>query len=139
MGHSGRGGGRGGRRSGSTPTLPKHRQLQCGAGACQCGAGKTVGDVTDVHVIHLGRKRSQGKFGAINKLIFGKGSQKALNERLKYKSAFKLISSRHGATFIWSFPFSVDPTKVNYSLPDYYFLQLLRKLFDSLTASPTRC
>lgn len=61
MWHSwGRGGG--GRSPGGTATLPKHSQLQGGAGACQCGAGKTVGDITDVYIVHLKRKTSQEKF-----------------------------------------------------------------------------
>lgn len=66
MGHSRCGGGRGGRRSGGTATLSKHSQLQSGAGACQCGAGKTVGDVADVHIVHLGRRITQSQFWAIN-------------------------------------------------------------------------
>lgn len=56
VGHSRRGGGRGRGRSGGTSTLSEHSQLQRGAGACQCGAGETVGDITDVHIVHLGRK-----------------------------------------------------------------------------------
>lgn len=59
MGHSWGGGGRGRRRSGGTTTLPEHGQLQSGAGASQCRAGKTVRDVTDVHIVHLGRKMSK--------------------------------------------------------------------------------
>ena len=59
----GRGGGGGrGRRAGGTATLPKYSQLQGGAGPCQCRAGETVGDVTDVHIVHLGRKIRNSHF-----------------------------------------------------------------------------
>lgn len=65
MGHGRGGGGRGGRCPGGTAALPKYSQLQSGAGACQCRAGKTVGHITDVHIVHLGRERSYRKVSAV--------------------------------------------------------------------------
>lgn len=66
MGYSRGGGGGGGRRTRGTTTLSEHSQLQGGAGACQCRASKTVGDVTDVHIVHLWKEISQRIIGEIN-------------------------------------------------------------------------
>lgn len=55
--HRGRGGGGGGgggrRRAGGAAALSEHGQLQGGAGPRQRGAGETVRDVADVHVVDL--------------------------------------------------------------------------------------
>lgn len=62
MWHSRCGGRRGGgRHSGGTAALSEHGQLQSSARTCQSGAGKTVGDITDVHIIHLGKEEDKVK------------------------------------------------------------------------------